>query len=66
MTTRPYLSKIYCWNWKDEQGNVTPGILLRKGKHVAAHLTATEAIQLANRLVDLAEQLEAHHDQVPA
>lgn len=55
---RPYLSKVQPWHWKDQHGNTTPGIALRKGNYIAAHLTAAEAIQLSNRLVDLAERLE--------
>ena len=55
---RPYLSKVQPWYWKDQHGNSTPGIALRKGPHIAAHLTAAEAIQLSNRLVDIAERLE--------
>jgi len=58
---RPYLSKVHSWQWRDQHGNATPGIALRKGQHIAAHLTPAEAIDLANRLVDLTEELEAQH-----
>lgn len=57
--TRPYLSKIQPWHWKDQHGNTTPGILLRKGHRIVAHLTPGEAIQLSNQLVDLVETMEA-------
>lgn len=55
---RPHLSKVQRWYWKDQHGNSTPGIILRKGPHIAAHLTPAEAIDLSNRLVDLAEKME--------
>ena len=56
--TRPHFSHVHAWQWKDRHGNATPGIALRKGRHVAAHLTPAEAIDLANRLVDLVETME--------
>lgn len=59
MTSRPYLSKVHSWEWRDKDGNATPGIALRKGNYIVAHLTPGEAIDLSNRLVDLAERLEA-------
>lgn len=58
MTSRPYLSKVHSWEWRDKDGNATPGIVLRRGPRIVAHLTPGEAIQLSNRLVDLAERLE--------
>lgn len=61
MRSRPYISKVYPRAWTDDQGNTTPGIALRRGRYMAAHLTAHEAIELANRLVDLAEELEQQH-----
>lgn len=55
---RPYIGTIkpYTWNrnGKDAQ---TPGLLLGGALGVAAHLTKVEAFELANRLVDAAEQL---------
>lgn len=56
--TRPYISRIKIAPWKHRDGTATPGIALRKGKHVTAHLTAQEAIELSNQLTDLAEQME--------
>lgn len=58
MTSRPYLSKVHHWHWKDRHGNTTPGIVLRHGPRIVAHLTPGEAIQLSNRLVDLVETME--------
>lgn len=58
MKRRPYISKVYSRPWIDDQGNTTPGIALRRGRYVVAHLTGAEAIELANRLVDLTEELQ--------
>lgn len=58
MTSRPYLSKVHSWEWRDKDGNTTPGIVLRQGRRIVAHLNRAEAIKLSNQLVDLAEQLE--------
>lgn len=55
---RPHLSKVQRWYWKDRHGNSTPGIVLRQGHRIVAHLTPGEAIQLSNRLVDLVETME--------
>lgn len=61
--TRPYLTKVHAWEWTNNQtGTKTPGIALRQGRRFVVHLTAGEAIQLANRLVDLAETLEVPHE----
>lgn len=49
---RPYLTRVHVRPWK--AGRVTtPGIALKKGPKVVAHLTGAEA--LADRLVDLVE-----------
>ncbi|WP_431710709.1 hypothetical protein [Glutamicibacter uratoxydans] len=55
---RPYIGRIskYCWTDK-RTGERTPGIVLSGAHGLAAHLTADEAIQLADQLVDLAERL---------
>lgn len=58
MKRRPYISKVYSRPWADDQGNTTPGIALRQGRYMVAHLTGAEAIELANRLVDLTEELQ--------
>ena len=59
MTSRPHLSKVHSWEWRDKDGNATPGIVLKHGNRIVAHLTPVEAIQLSNRLVDLVETMEA-------
>ena len=59
MTTRPYIGSIRRFNWLSRTtGNYIPGIGLWHGKQLMAHLTPTEAKQLADRLVDLAELIE--------
>lgn len=51
---RPYLTRVQVRPWK--AGRVTtPGIALKKGPKVVAHLTGAEALALADRLVDLVE-----------
>ena len=49
---RPFFShaRIYAWNG-------TLGIAVHKGADVVAHLTVDEAIELSNKLVDLAERI---------
>lgn len=59
---RPYLSKVHTWYWKDQHGNSTPGVILRRGDKIVAHLKPEEALELSNRLVDLTEELEGRHD----
>ena len=56
---RPYFShaRIYAWNG-------TLGIAFHKGADVVAHLTADEAIELSNRLVDLAERIKPSADDL--
>ena len=49
------------WEWRSPTGNIA-GIGLMRGYHLNAHLTPDEAITLANRLVDLAEQMQ-HQEQ---
>lgn len=56
---RPYLSEVAPYLFEDRRGdNHVPGIGLFKGLRLIAHLTPSEAIDLANHLVDLAESLE--------
>lgn len=56
---RPVLKARY-WIWKDRERNETPGIgLWDKSSQVKAHLTAAEARQLADKLHDMADHLEA-------
>lgn len=56
-TKRPHV-RIAAHTWLDADGNGTPGIALRHNKFVAAHLTPDQAMQMADQLVDLAEQVE--------
>lgn len=56
-TKRPSV-RLGAYTWRDLDGSTTPGIALRHNKHVAAHLTPAEAMQMADRLVDLAERVE--------
>ena len=56
---RPYIGRIRRFNWLSKQtGNHIKGIGLWHGARLMAHLTPTEAKQLADRLVDLAELIE--------
>jgi hypothetical protein len=55
---RPYINPR-AYTWKAEDRTVTPGIGLMHGGKIRAHLTAAEAYELANRLVDLADRLDA-------
>lgn len=58
MTRRPHLTpRPYTWKAKDR--TETPGIGLMYGNQIRAHLAPAEAYALANRLVDLADRLEA-------
>lgn len=54
--SRPYLN-VRRWEWRDQDGNATPGIGLWRGKSLKAHLTPDEARQLADTLHDHADQL---------
>lgn len=56
---RPYIGRIRRFNWLSRTtGNYIKGIGMWHGKRLMAHLTPTEAKQLADRLVDLAELIE--------
>jgi hypothetical protein len=58
MNRRPYIGRIWQHTWKDRAtGEHTPGIVLGAAHGIAAHLSADEALALADQLVDLAEQL---------
>lgn len=56
---RPFFSKVVIQNWTKPGELDTRGIALVGLGGLAAHLTPAEALELADRLVDLAEQLEA-------
>lgn len=58
MRTRPHISRIRTYTYKSKDGLGTSGIGLFKGRELTAHLTPTEALDLANLLVDLAEKIE--------
>lgn len=51
---RPYLTTRY-WEWRDEEGNATPGIGLFRGRSLHAHLTYEEARRAADRMHDLVD-----------
>lgn len=57
MSTRPYFSHLRLNNWTNDDLTKTLGIAFHKGADVVAHLTADEAIELSNNLVDLAERI---------
>lgn len=55
---RPYIGAIKPYTWKPRKGtDPVPGLLLGGAAGIAAHLTKAEAFDLANRIVDAAEQL---------
>jgi hypothetical protein len=58
MTRRPRFSNVRKRPWNNPDGTTTKGIAIYKGNLLAAHLLPSEAYKLANRLVDLAEELE--------
>lgn len=60
--TRPYL-KPRNWAWKAPDGTGTPGVGLFHGQYLKAHLTPTEARKLADKLHDMADQLDNHREQ---
>ncbi len=54
MSYRPFVqAQKYVWLAPD--GTRTPGVALMQGKTVRAHMTATEAASLADRLIDLTD-----------
>lgn len=57
MTRRPFL-EIRRYTWKAKDGTETPGVALKFGNQIKAHLTPEEAIRMADKLVDLSEQTE--------
>ena len=54
---RPYFSHARINTWTNEDLTQTAGISIHKGADVVAHLTPDEAIELSNKLVDLAERI---------
>jgi len=57
-TRRPFLKARY-WTWRDPDANTTPGVGFFTGKQIQAHLTPAEARTLADKLHDMADQIEA-------
>ncbi|WP_434619286.1 hypothetical protein [Arthrobacter sp. A5] len=57
MSRRPKVH-IKPYDWKASDGAATPGIGIHHHGVTIAHYTIAEAITLADRLVDLAEQME--------
>lgn len=60
-TTRPFMKARY-WTWRDYARTETPGIGLFSGNQIQAHLTPTEARDLADKLHDMADQIDARQD----
>ena len=57
---RPFIGKVWIEHWTSMlTGKVTPGIKLGGSGGIAAHLTADEARELADKLHDLADQLDS-------
>lgn len=54
---RPNISRIYPELWTTKGGQRVNGIVLYGFTGIAAHLTPTEAYDLADQIVDAAEQL---------
>lgn len=59
MSNRPiYIGQAIIRDWITKDKKRIPGIQLLNGRGIAAHLTADEARALADRLHDLADQLD--------
>lgn len=56
---RPFLSKVIPHTWSRHGEPGVDGIAIIGLGGLSAHLTPAEALDLADRLVDLSEQLEA-------
>lgn len=56
---RPRINTIRYKDWTHNDGTTTKGIALYSKTFRVAQLTPTEAYELADNLVDLAEALEA-------
>ncbi len=56
--------KVYprCWAWKDADRNETPGVGIFRGHSLQAHLTPTEARTLADKLHDMADQVDSQKE----
>ena len=60
---RPYFKKVILHTWTSAGPPDTPGIAFIGLGGFNAHLTASEAIELSNRLVDLAESLDTEQPE---
>ena len=58
MTRRPFL-EIRRYTWKAKDGTETPGVALKFGNQVKAHLTPAEARTMADKLHDYADRAES-------
>lgn len=56
---KPYINSVRLKEWTNDDGTITAGIALYHKRQRVAQLEPHEAYALADRLVDLAEQLEA-------
>lgn len=56
---RPRINTIRYKDWTHQDGSTSRGIAMYHKQWRVAQLTAAEAYELADNLVDLAEQLEA-------
>ncbi|MGP5698501.1 hypothetical protein ACTXPA_06050 [Glutamicibacter arilaitensis] len=54
---RPYIGAVRIQDWITKDKQRIRGIRIVGASGIAGHLTATEAINLADKLVDLAERL---------
>lgn len=60
---RPYFKKVIPHNWTKPGQPDVPGIAFIGLGGFNAHLTAAEAIELSNHLVDLSESLEQENQK---
>lgn len=56
---RPHINSVRLKEWTNDDGTITAGIALYHKTQRVAQLEPAEAYELADRLVDLAESLEA-------
>lgn len=54
---RPYLT-VKPYTWRGAYGDRTPGVALKHGGQIRAHLTPDEARAMADQLHDYADQTE--------
>jgi hypothetical protein len=61
MNKRPAIGRVRRWTWLNGEQR-TPGVSLWKGGKLIAHMTPSEAYQLANKIVDETEKIEHRKD----